>query len=123
MEEHILRYADIDTRRALGVYRRLPLNEFIFRPIPPVSFRYWPDKKMIVYTDFNPDSFEFTVYNGITAMDGDMWSPCEISSTRLNGRGDYTFCFTYEDRPFHFAGFPNVMSATLKQMTEPSQDT
>jgi hypothetical protein len=109
MEEHILRYADIDTRCALGVYRRLPSNEFVFRPIPPESFRYWPEKRMVMYTNFYPDNYEFSVYSEISAMDDELWSPCQIVETRKNRRGDYTFCFTCEDKPFRFAGIPDVV--------------
>lgn len=109
MEHHILRYADIDTRRTLGVYGRLPIQSFVFRPIPPISFRYWPEKRIVIYTNFHPDSYEFIVYRDIFLMEGDLWSPCQVSETWKNDRGDYVFCFTYFDRPFHFAGIPDVV--------------
>jgi hypothetical protein len=108
MEEHILRYADIDTRRALGVYQRLPVRPFDFRPIPPVSVRYWPEKKMVMYTNFYADEYMFTVYRGTTLTNEGSWTPCEISETSRNERGDYTFFFTYADRPFRFVGIPDV---------------
>ena len=107
--EHVLRYADIDTRRALGVYRRLPIVPFTFRPIPPIAFRYWPEKQTVMYTNFYPDEYEFTVYRGITHTDDDMWSPCEIDRTRKNSRGDYIFSFSYIEHPFYFAGIPDII--------------
>lgn len=110
METHILRYADIDTRRALGIYGRLSPSEFIFRPVPPTSFRYWPQKRMVMYTNFNPDNYEFVVYRDIFLMDGDLWSPCQVAETWKNREGDYVFYFTYMDKPFHFAGTPDVVT-------------
>lgn len=112
MEHGVLKHADIDTRRALGVYRRLPKSEFVPRPIPPVSFRYWPEKKTIVYTDFSPDCYEMTVYHNITRQ-GPRWSPCEIWSIWLNNRGEYDYSFTFADTPFYFAGKPIVVRKPL----------
>ena len=116
MKELILRYADIDTRRALGVYGRLPRSDFVPRPIPPISFRYWPEKKTVVYTEFG-EFYEFTVYRDISRLD-EGWSPCEISSTWRDRRGEYVYSFTFADMPFHFAGTPEI----LTQTTESSQN-
>lgn len=112
MEHGVLKHADIDTRRALGVYRRLPKSDFVPRPIPPISFRYWPEKKTLVYTEFSGDTYEMTVYRDITCQ-GLRWSPCEISSTWLNNRGEYVYSFTFADTPFYFAGKPVVVPTLL----------
>lgn len=109
--EFILRYADIDTRRALGVFRKLPRSDFVPRPIPPTSFRYWPKKKMLIYTEFD-GRYEFTVYRDITPI-GDAWSPCEMATTWINHRDEYVYSFTFVDTPFHFAGTPDVVTEPL----------
>lgn len=120
MKELILRYADIDTRRALGVYRRLPWSDFVPRPIPAVSFRHWPEKKTVMYIEFG-DRYEFTVYRDIESV-GEGWSPCNVSSIWLNQKGTYSFMFRFEDIPFYFAGTPDVVSPEASpQTTEASR--
>ena len=115
MKELILRYADIDARRALGVYRRLPKSDFVPWTIPQMSFRYWPEKKMIMFIEFGL-GYEFTVYRDIERV-GEEWSPCNVSSIWRNQKGTYSTIFRFEDNPFHFAGEPE----TLTQTTESSQ--
>ena len=115
MKELILRYADIDTRRVFGVYGRLPRSDFVPRTIPAESFRYWPEKKMIMYIEFGL-GYEFTVYRDIERV-GEEWSPCNVSSIWRNQKGTYSTVFRFEDKPFHFAGEPE----TLTQTTESSQ--
>lgn len=116
MKECILRHADIDTRRALGIYGRLPRSDFVPRTIPAESFRYWPEKKTVMYTEFGGDRYEFTVYRDIERV-GEGWSPCNVASVWLNQKGTYSFVFRFEDIPFYFAGEPE----TLTQTTESSQ--
>lgn len=65
--QRIADYADIDTRRAMGIYRRLPPSNFNPRPIPPTSWRYWPETQTAIFINFTPDygPYEFEVHKGL----------------------------------------------------------
>jgi hypothetical protein len=71
--ERITLYADIDTRRALGIYKRLPPTDFNPRPLPPVSWRYWPNEQKSIYFCTYPENYELEVHHGITFEDDDMY--------------------------------------------------
>lgn len=73
--ERIADFADIDTRRALGVPpRRLPRSDFVPRPLPPTTFRYFPALKKVVYINFDEsyDVFCWEVYEDVEPI-GDAW--------------------------------------------------
>lgn len=106
METGVLWHADIDTRRALGVYGRLPKSSFVPRPIPSLTFRYWPEKNIVIYIDFDPTSYEFTVYREITRY-GHVWTAGETMSTWKSNMGEYSF--KYACTPFRFSGTPDVV--------------
>lgn len=65
------RFADIDTRLKLGVPpgKLGPLN-FVPRPIPPVTWRFWPAEERAVYICFSRTEFEYDVWEGIYTEDG-----------------------------------------------------
>ena len=71
--ERVARHADIDTRRALGIYRRLPPTDFNPRPLPPVSWRYWPDKRKAIYFCMYPEDYEIEVHYEITFQESDVY--------------------------------------------------
>jgi hypothetical protein len=71
---HIGRYADIDTRLALRVPpRKLPVTNFVPRPVPPVSWRYWPEQQTAVFLNVYPDEFEFEIHKGLYRRDDGSW--------------------------------------------------
>ena len=64
--ERVSQYADIDTRRALGIYGRLPKSEFNPRPLPPTSWRYWPNEQKAIYFCADPQNYELEVHHRLT---------------------------------------------------------
>jgi hypothetical protein len=70
--ERVALHADIDTRRALGIYGRLPKRDFNPRPLPPTSWRYWPDQQKAIYFCVYPEEYELEVHHGITCQDSDL---------------------------------------------------
>jgi hypothetical protein len=75
--ERVAQHADIDTRRALGIYGKLPKRDFNPRPLPPTSWRYWPNEGKAIYFCADPQNYEFEVHHGITFeddMNGRKWS-------------------------------------------------
>ena len=71
--ERVARYADIDTRRALGIYGKLSKNEFNPRPLPPTSWRYWPNEQKAIYFCVYPEGYELEVHHGITFEASDLY--------------------------------------------------
>ena len=70
--ERTARYADIDTRRALGVLpRRLPKSDFVPRPIKPTTWRYFPVSRKLMYVNFDEsyDVYTWDVYDDVDPVD------------------------------------------------------
>ena len=116
--EHIARFADIDSRRAMGFLpRRLPRSDFVPRPIEPTTFRYFAAHKKLLYINFDEsyDVFMWEVYEDITPVaGGEAWIHGPNGSHRGVWRGldrFMEFDKTEGHFPFHFAGAPEIMSA------------
>jgi hypothetical protein len=119
--ERIASFADIDTRRALGIPPgRLPKSDFVPRPIAPMTFRYFPALKKLVYINFDDtyDVYTWEVYDNMVPMeDDDDWGPLWAQETPGRHRGVWRGLddFMYFDKPsflyrFHFAGQPEIIS-------------
>ena len=116
--EHIARFADIDSRRAMGFLpRRLPRSDFVPRPIEPTTFRYFAALKKLLYINFDEsyDVFMWEVYEDIApVVGGEAWIHGPNGSHRGVWRGldrFMEFDKTEGHFPFHFAGAPEIMSA------------
>ena len=109
-------FADIDTRRAMGIYNRLPKSNLVPHPIPPTTFRYFPTEKKMLYLNFDEsyDVFCWEVYTNIepAGPEDNKWIQNENGMHRgvWSGLDD----FMYFDNPantyeFYFAGFPDTV--------------
>jgi len=114
--ERVARFADIDTRRALGVPPgRLAKSSLIPRPIEPTTFRYFAALKKLLYINFDEsyDVFCWEVYEDIGAVaGGEAWIHGPNGTHRGVWRGldDFVeFDNTMGHFPFHFAGVPDVI--------------
>jgi hypothetical protein len=92
----VARHADIDTRRALGIYGKLP--KISIKKGPTEIWRYWPAEKKAIF--FNPDPlyYEFEVHNGLV-FDGEFWKYIKnshVRTTTINRDGGY---FHFEFKP------------------------
>jgi hypothetical protein len=88
IRERVAKYADIDTRRALGIFGRLPVTNFVPHPLPIESWRYWPATRTAIFFNADPENFEFEVHKGLV-FDGEYWSYEErsrVSTTRKRGQ-------------------------------------
>ena len=112
----IARHADIDTRRALGIYNRLPKSNFVPRPIEPMTFRYFPQLKKLLYINFDEsyDVFCWEMFEDIEPV-GNGW----LQGVNGRNRGVWRGLddFMYFDKPgmpfeFHFAGVPEFKDTT-----------
>ena len=110
--ERIALHADIDTRRALGIYNkiRIPLLSLG----PPCTWRYYPEQHKAIYFNADPEDYEFEIHEGLV-FDGDRWSYTDHSHVRAVWRtqaGDYVYT---EDGPkphairFSFAQIPEFI--------------
>jgi hypothetical protein len=77
--EYIAQFADLDTRRALGIFDKLPKTNFVFRPLSVCSWRYWPSQKKTMFFNAFPGEYEFEVHEGII-WNGEHWSYEEKSA-------------------------------------------
>ena len=114
MLERIARHADIDTRRAMGIYGRLPVTDFVPRG-QPTTFVYFPEMNKIRYINFHPDdSFMWEVYEDIH-VDGNGWRFGPKGRSYGVWIGADTITFDSEEvnnGPFHFAGDPEIIRPT-----------
>jgi hypothetical protein len=116
--ERVARFADIDTRRALGVPPgRLPKSDLVPRPTPPTTWRYFSALKKLVYMNFDEshDVYMWEVYTDIEP-DGDAWCQGRWGDGRHRGVWRGTDDFIYFDKwearhPFYFAGRPEIIPA------------
>jgi hypothetical protein len=67
VRSRIIDFCDIDARRAVGVYGKLPKSNFCPRPIPPTTFRWYPLENRLLYINFDPseDLYTWDVCRGI----------------------------------------------------------
>ena len=75
--ERIALHADIDTRRALGIYNKIKIP--CLEVGPPCIWRYYPDLRKAIYFNADPGDYEFEVHEGMT-FDGEYWSYAEQGS-------------------------------------------
>jgi hypothetical protein len=89
---HVAKYADIDTRRALGVYGSVVIPPL--RLQPPTLWRYWPAQKKAIFFRADPKNYEFEVHEGLI-FDGEHWTYDEehsmVRAMWKNKRGQYVF--------------------------------
>jgi len=90
--ERIALHADIDTRRALGIYNKIKGPGL--RLGPSCIWRYDPHLRKALYFNANPKEYEFEVHEGLL-FDGEYWTYAEggrVRSTwrRRNGKYVYT---------------------------------
>ena len=117
MLERIARHADIDTRRAMGIYGRLPVTTMVPRG-QPTTFVYFENMNKIRYINFHPeDCFMWEVYEDIHRQ-GDSWifGPNGRSYGVWQGRCNKFITFDSNETgngPFHFAGQPEIIHPTL----------
>lgn len=112
----VARHADIDTRRALGVYGRLPRSDFVPRPIEPTTFRYFPALKKLLYVNFDEsyDVYCWELFDEIEP-DGDAWIQGRDGRHQGVWRGLDDFVYFDARGPFcpiHFAGTPEFKDST-----------
>lgn len=112
--ERIASFADIDTRRALGIYGKLPKSEFVPRPISPTTFRYFAKLKKILYINFDVayDTYMWEVYEDVEP-EGDAWLQGRYGKHRGVWRGidDFVYFDARAPRcPIYFAGFPDIVA-------------
>jgi hypothetical protein len=121
LTERVARFADIDTRRALGIRPgRLPRSTFVPWPIAPTTFRYFPATRKLLYINFDEsyDVYNWEVYDNMGRVDDDEWGPVWTQITPGRHRGVWRGLddFVYFDEPswhcrLHFAGRPEIISA------------
>jgi hypothetical protein len=119
--ERVARFADIDTRRALGVPPgKLPKSDFVPWPIAPTTFRYFPALKKLLYINFDEsyDVYTWEVYENIAPVNDNEWGPVWSQVPPGKHRGVWRGLddFMYFDKPtfklqFQFAGQPVIISA------------
>lgn len=107
MLERIARHADIDTRRAMGIYGRLPVSNLVPKG-EVTTFVYFQALNKVVYISFIPGDFWWEVYEDIR-INGDMWSfgPNGRSRGIWQRKEDEFVTFDHSEihnGPFHFAG-------------------
>ena len=114
--ERVAHWADIDTRRALGIPPgKLPKSNFTHRPIAPTTFRYFVALKKLLYINFDEsyDVFTWEVYDDIEP-EGDVWFHGPNASHRGVWRGLDRFMEFDKiggNFEFHFAGQPEIIPA------------
>lgn len=115
LRRHVARYADVDTRRALGIFLPIvPPVELVFRP-HGILWRYWPALHKTIYFDAEPDNYEFEVHDDIH-FDGEYWTYTAGGHSRIRWmRRDRTGEFLYseytphDNQPFSFAENPTFI--------------
>lgn len=116
--EAIGSFADLDTRRHLGLAPRpLGPSQFVPRPIPPVTWRYWPKSMRLVYLSFGPeDGFHYEVYTGLIRIGGEFWkagTDARHYSVWEDNHGNFNMIdqpAADYDGPWTFAGIPEVIN-------------
>lgn len=113
--ETIGSFADLDTRRHLGLDpRRLGSSQFVPRPIPPVTWRYWPKSMRLMYLSFDP--FHYEVYTGLVRIGDEFWQ-AGTNARHFSVWEDESGNFAMSDQPasdhdapWIFAGIPEIIN-------------
>ena len=109
--ERIALHADIDTRRALGIYNKIRGPSL--RLGPSCIWRYDPHRRKALYFNADPKEYNFEIHEGLV-FDGEHWTYVEGARVRAtwrrrNGR------YVYNDTPpllgtrFSFAQNPEFI--------------
>jgi len=109
--KNIAKHADIDTRRALGVFSRLPKSDL--RIGPPCVLRYWPSEQRAILYNFVDGDFE--AHQGLLFehdqdyMNNIRWFYADggsVSTVWQNSRGKYDTVWrtTLQNYSFGFGG-------------------
>lgn len=115
----IAHHADLDVRRALGVFDRVRIPEgFHGRTMSPTSLRWFPRKRTIMYTDFRPSRYEFSVYTNVDIRDEIIYSYTHSKTYEQNG--GYVYLVEYCDMPIPFASGDII---TVIDQTEEDEPT
>jgi len=91
LREHVAQYADLDARRALGVFGCAPRIDIVRGP--PEIWRYWVAHRRALY--FNPswDEYSFEIHDRIM-YDGEHWTYMDGARVRnvwSNRTGKYRY--------------------------------
>jgi hypothetical protein len=112
IKDHVAQFADVDTRRALGVFGRVSIPDLKLQP--PTLWRYWPAQKKAIF--FCADPYEFEVHTGLV-FDGNLWiyeEGARISAVWRKRSGKYVFSEhnTYHplDHGFSFGENPQFIT-------------
>ena len=115
--ERIVSFADIDTRRALGIPPgRLAKSSLVARPLSPTTFRYFPAAKKLMKLTFG-ESYEWEVYDEIEPA-GDAWAHGVNGRHRGVWRGDVYDEPAGKPFKFWFANVPEITQSDVGQMPE-----
>jgi len=93
--ERIALHADIDTRRALGIYNKIKGPSL--RLGPSCIWRYDPQLRKALYFYARPDDYQFEVHEGLE-FDGEYWSYAEDGRIRTTWK-TRTAEYVYTDTP------------------------
>jgi len=93
--ERIALHADIDTRRALGIYNKIKGPSL--RLGPSIIWRYDPHLRKAMYFNANPKEYEFEVHEGLE-FDGEYWTYTEDGRVRTTWK-TRTAEYVYTDAP------------------------
>ena len=77
--ERIALHADIDTRRALGIYNKI--KGPWLRIGPSCIWRYDPHLRKAMYFNANPKEYNFEIHEGLE-FDGEYWTYAEGGRVR-----------------------------------------
>lgn len=107
--QRIAKYADIDTRRALGVYGKLPKTDFVPRKSTSI-FHWFPASNKVIFIEFNPYIYE--VYDGV-AWDDDAqtwyWLPDNRNEIWWDQDDTMVHMSHGNDFPFEEFVFPQII--------------
>ena len=117
--EHIARFADIDTRRAMGFKpRKLPKINFNPKPMPPIEYRYYINEKKLWYFEMDGYlNFYFDVISGVELIDSTvplfryMDNAHQIHIIYNEHTSRYRIQVPDEFRTFQTAGYPILISS------------
>jgi len=111
--ERIALHADIDTRRALGIYNKIKIP--FLRIGPPCIWRYDPHLRKALYFNADPKEYEFEVHEGLL-FDGEHWTYQEGGRVRSmwkrrNGKYTYSDVAPHHGMNFLFGQNPEFIIA------------
>jgi len=121
ISSRVIDLLDIDTRRSLGIYKKLPKSNFCPRPIPPTSFRWYPDQNKLLFINFDLslDLYMWEVFRGIARVeDTEEWyyHPGAVDELWMGNDKYHRHVILPEmiGLRFMFAGIPEIILDTPK---------